>query len=51
MNWKSPAIHTKVRPRIELGPPPYQGGVLPEHLQTGRLRVVPAGLEPALTCV
>src|SRR5262249_10769694 len=28
----------EVRPRIELGPPPYQGGVLPEHLQTGRLR-------------
>ena len=44
-------VHTKVRPRIELGPPPYQGGVLPEHLQTGRLRVVPAGLEPALSCV
>ena len=37
----------KVRPRIELGLPPYHGGVLPEHLQTGRLRVVPAGLEPA----
>ena len=37
----------KVRPRIELGPPPYQGGVLPEHLQTGFLGVVPAGLEPA----
>ena len=37
----------KVRPRIELGLPPYRGGVLPEHLQTGCLRVVPAGLEPA----
>ena len=24
----------KVCPRIELGPPPYHGGVLPEHLQT-----------------
>ncbi len=40
----------KVRPRVELGLPPYQGGVLPEHLQTGFLGVVPAGLEPALSC-
>ena len=46
-----PTIPRKVRPRIELGPPPYHGGVLPEHLQTGRLRVVPAGLEPAPTRV
>ena len=42
-----PHVPTKVRPRIELGPPPYQGGVLPEHLRTARLGVVPAGLEPA----
>ena len=41
-----PTIPRKVRPRIELGPPPYQRGVLPEHLQTGFLGVVPAGLEP-----
>jgi hypothetical protein len=31
-----PMIDPKVRPRIELGPPPYHGGVLPEHLQTGQ---------------
>ena len=45
---RSPRL--KVRPRIERGLPPYRGGVLPEHLQTGFLGVVPAGLEPALSC-
>ena len=50
MRKVAPHVHTKVRPRIELGLPPYQGGVLPEHLQTGFLGVVPAGLEPALSC-
>ena len=48
--YNGPILRLKVRPRIELGPPPYQGGVLPEHLQTGFVGVVPAGLEPALSC-
>jgi len=26
--------HREVRPGIEPGPPPYHGGMLPEHLQT-----------------
>jgi hypothetical protein len=56
VEWNRPEsagrfARSKVRPRIELGPPPYQGGVLPEHLQTGFLGVVPAGLEPALSCL
>ena len=38
----------EVRPGIEPDLPPYQGGVLPKHLQT---RVIPAGIEPALSCM
>ena len=40
----------KVCPRVELGPPPYHGGVRPEHLQTVALResIVPEGFEPPL---
>jgi hypothetical protein len=42
---------TKVRPRIELGPPPYHGGMPPTHPRTRFLftdpkSVVPEGVEP-----
>src|SRR5262249_4567554 len=55
-----PAARTKnerlreVRPGIEPGPPPYHGGVRPQHLRTKctcarTSRVVPGGVEPPLS--
>ena len=41
-------FHQEVRPGIEPGLPPYHSGVLPKHLQT---KVIPAGIEPALSCM
>ena len=38
----------EVRPGIEPGLRPYHGRVLPKHPQT---RVIPAGIEPALSCL
>ena len=50
----APSVHAspclpEVRPGIEPGPRPYHGRVLPEHLQTVA-SVIPAGIEPALSC-
>ena len=38
----------EVRPGIEPGPRPYQGRVLPEHLQT-IVSVIPGGVEPPIS--
>jgi hypothetical protein len=37
-------MYQEVRPGIEPGPPPYHGGVLPEHLQTV-VSVIPGRIE------
>ena len=39
----------EVRPGIEPGLPPYHSGVRPKHLQTSCKKVIPAGIEPALS--
>ena len=43
---QQPKLSPEVHPGIEPGPPPYHGGVRPQHLQTER--VIPDGLEPSL---
>ena len=49
--WTSRPNSQEVRPGIEPGPRPYHGRVLPEHLQTIFSSVIPAGIEPALSCM
>ena len=50
--WTSSPFHllnAEVRPGIEPGLPPYRGGVLPKHLQTNLVAVIPDGIEPSLS--
>ena len=45
------AHSSEVRPGIEPGLPPYQGGVQPQHLQTAAIAIAmtPDGIEPSLS--
>ena len=52
--WTSSPIFMlrEVRSGIEPELRPYQGRVLPQHLQTNfKTQVIPAGVEPALSCM